>query len=357
MTSWFAKKNQVCRGTSQVSVSTRVFLYNQGTTDPNTTLTMADLLGADQIVIDDAPGSAPGVVGVTAPNTPIFLPSHIGLLSLFKRPKVDDTFSVIFANDSGNSVVLTIDNPVRTAIVLAGEVTQVFFRVINATMTSGTADVKLQTMSIGATNSVLVPQQIQDLTLGNAAAVLAGQALVSPQNVWQDRPLQITYTNTDATLAASTAAGGTSPKTRWSQTPATSGTPAVATGWVSGIHNLLLAPGATQVGMPVVGPLAAGNQLTGEMLITNNTGGQLVIQLGMQDTDAVAAAADADVTVTYGTGIVTAGNAAVYGALTALVPDAVTLRLQYQFTLVGTAATMWAGTLVNFIATDLAVVA
>jgi hypothetical protein len=109
--------------------------------------------------------------------------------------------------------------------------------------------------------------------------------------------------------------------------------------------------------MPVVGPLAAGNQLTGEMLITNNTGGELVIQLGMQDLDTVAAPADANVTVTYGTGIVTAGNAAVYGALTALVPDAVTLRLQYQFTLVGTAGTMWAGTLVNFIATDIAVVA
>jgi hypothetical protein len=343
MSSWFnnSKNSTTCnKSTEQVSVVTRNFAYEKSATIDFTTIPMRDLLGADQLVIDEVSDA-----GVILPNTPVYMPSHVDLLGMFKKPKVHDTFSIVFANNTGNSIVLTIENPIRTAIVLQGQVTEIFFRIINPTSIDGVADVKIMGVNIGATSSILVPIQQQRLALGNAADIMAGQALISPQDLWTDRPTQIVINN-DSTLGVNdTASAGTAPKTRWSQSLST------AAGWESGPHNLLLAPGATEVGMPVVGPLFDGLSIGRKVIVTNNGPSELVIQLGMQDSDTVAPGPQANVTVKFGSSIPLDQqnqNTAVYGASNVVLPAGQTISLNYGMMIAGTAANNWFGSTIEF---------
>ena len=220
-TSWTRADTNSCKKTNcPASINTQTFTYD-GTTRgyPTDTVPISLLTGCiDQLVID---GDIP------APNTTVYMPPHTALLSLFKRPKADDQFAIDVTNRGANSIDLTIfkansqptgspdveyTQPLRIATIPAASVARLYFRVINATPVTGTADVKMLVTPEGGVGSVpfpamafdmkagvttLLPQQIvqstgpSDFMFLNGTA--AGRVLLPTVPVPTDGPAQLLY--------------------------------------------------------------------------------------------------------------------------------------------------------------------
>jgi hypothetical protein len=180
MASWFPQnvtRAQVCRRTPPLPpdenvIVTRTFVYSATATTtayPDDTIPFATFEGIDQLVIE---GTIP------APNTVIYMPPATALLDLFKNPEVDDQYAIDVSNHGGNSVDLTIykanaygtgqagvayTEPFRQATIPAYGVVRLYLRVINATPTTGIADVKLLTTLEGGTGSLPLPVILYDM--------------------------------------------------------------------------------------------------------------------------------------------------------------------------------------------------
>jgi hypothetical protein len=208
MASWFKPKFNasapVCEKRPQtVRTVITTFTYDATVVPAVDSIPFEDLYGTDQLVI----------AGVTTfPNTVINMPPHTALLELFRRPEDDATFSIIVANTTANSVDLTLVNPGRVATIPALTVVQLYYRIIDATATTGTADVKLQVSApIGGTSSQSPPQQAYDMSLINNALSTAGDVFVLPQNLWpggDGQPQQLTFTSNTAPNQARFAGSG-----------------------------------------------------------------------------------------------------------------------------------------------------
>jgi len=180
MASWFSQnvtRAQACQRAAvvppdQQTLVTRTFVYSATPTTtayPDDTIAFATLEGIDQLVIE---GTIP------APNTVVYMPPATALLDLFQSPEVDAQYAIDVSNHGGNSVDLTIyktnaygtgqagvayGQPFRQATIPAYGVVRLYLRVIDATPTTGAADVKLLTTLEGGTGSLPMPVILFDM--------------------------------------------------------------------------------------------------------------------------------------------------------------------------------------------------
>jgi hypothetical protein len=128
-----------CYQDPAVSVATRIFTFpnTAGSTDLERTVPIQTVRRLDQLVIVPSAGGLP-----TAPAV-VLLPSHIGLLGLFKRPAEYDTQSWLVTNATTQAIDLTLADPHEAVTLPAASLSRVYYRIVDPTYVVGQAQLEL----------------------------------------------------------------------------------------------------------------------------------------------------------------------------------------------------------------------
>lgn len=133
-----------CSCNPAVNVVTRQFVFpdNAGSTDLQRTVPIETVRRLDQLVIVASAGGLPD-----APAT-VYLPTHIGLLSLFKYPHEYDTQSWLVTNATSQPIDLALKDPDESVTLPANSLSRLYYRVIDPTYVVGQAELELILVAI-----------------------------------------------------------------------------------------------------------------------------------------------------------------------------------------------------------------
>lgn len=119
-----------CQPSPAVSVVTRTFVYPDvaAPTDLQRVIPIETVRRLDQLVIAPSASGWP-----TTPNEYVYLPSAVGLMSLFRRPETYDTQSWLVTNATAQPIQLAVylQTPVEEVTLPAGSLSRLYYRVVD----------------------------------------------------------------------------------------------------------------------------------------------------------------------------------------------------------------------------------